>query len=78
MGRVFSLYDMLYNVAYVLGPAIAVPFLPATGKSYRVVLVDRGAATWSRPRSYAALTRSADRPAERIPSARGPPQQLLR
>ncbi len=28
MGRVFSLYDMLYNVAYVAGPAIAIPFLP--------------------------------------------------
>ena len=28
MGRVFSLYDMLYNVAYVIGPAIAIPFLP--------------------------------------------------
>ena len=34
MGRVFSLYDMLFNVAYVLGPAIAIPFLPSTGKSY--------------------------------------------
>ena len=39
MGRVFSLYDMLFNAAYVLGPAIAVPFLPATGKSYAVVLI---------------------------------------
>ena len=39
MGRVFSLYDMLYNVAYVLGPAIAIPFLPETGKSYLVILV---------------------------------------
>ena len=39
MGRVFSLYDMLFNAAYVLGPAIAVAFLPATGKSYAVVLI---------------------------------------
>ena len=39
LGRVFSLYDMLYNVAYVIGPAIAIPFLPSTGKSYLVVLV---------------------------------------
>jgi hypothetical protein len=38
MGRVFSLYDMLYNVTYVIGPAIAVPFLPDTGKSYPVVI----------------------------------------
>jgi MFS family permease len=39
MGRVFSLYDMLYNVSYVIGPAIAAPFLPVTGKSYTVVIV---------------------------------------
>lgn len=39
MGRVFSIYDMLYNVAYVIGPAIAVPFMPVTGKSYPLVLV---------------------------------------
>lgn len=39
MGRVFSIYDMLYNVAWVIGPAIAVPFMPDTGKSYTVVLV---------------------------------------
>ena len=39
MGRVFSLYDMIYNVTYVIGPAIAVPFLPDSGKSYAVVLV---------------------------------------
>ena len=32
MGRVFSLYDMLYNVAYVIGPAIAIPFLPGDGQ----------------------------------------------
>jgi MFS family permease len=37
MGRVFSIYDMLYNVAYVVGPAIAVPFMPVTGKSYLLV-----------------------------------------
>ena len=39
MGRVFSLYDMLYNVAFVVGPAIAIPFLPESGKSYPVILV---------------------------------------
>jgi MFS-type transporter involved in bile tolerance (Atg22 family) len=38
MGRVFSLYDMLYNVTYVIGPALAAPFLPDTGKSYQVVI----------------------------------------
>jgi MFS family permease len=38
MGRVFSVYDMLFNVAYVVGPAIAVPFMPVTGKSYTLVI----------------------------------------
>jgi MFS family permease len=42
MGRVFSVYDMLYNVAYVIGPAIAVPFMPVTGKSYPLVLAIGG------------------------------------
>jgi MFS family permease len=39
LGRVFSLYDMLFNTAYVLGPAIAAAFMPATGKSYPLVIV---------------------------------------
>jgi len=55
MGRVFSLYDMLYNVAYVVGPAIAIPFLPETGKSYLVVLVV-GACYVAAGAVYAALT----------------------
>ena len=55
MGRVFSIYDMLYNVAYVVGPALAVPFMPATGKSYAVVLVI-GALYLAACAGYAALT----------------------
>jgi MFS family permease len=38
-GRVFSIYDMVFNVAYVAGPAIAAPFMPATGKSYVIVVL---------------------------------------
>jgi MFS family permease len=38
LGRVFSLYDMLYNVAFVIGPALAAAFMPASGKSYPLVL----------------------------------------
>jgi MFS family permease len=38
LGRVFSLYDMLFNTAYVLGPAVAAAFMPATGKSYPLVI----------------------------------------
>jgi MFS family permease len=55
MGRVFSLYDMLYNVAYVAGPAIAVPFMPDTGKSYPLLLVV-GALYLAAGLGYAALT----------------------
>ena len=55
MGRVFSLYDMLYNVAYVVGPAIAVSFMPVTGKSYPLVFVI-GALYLAAGASYAALT----------------------
>ena len=55
MGRVFSLYDMIFNVAYVLGPAIAIPFLPSSGKSYPVVLVV-GALYVATAALYAMLT----------------------
>ena len=69
MGRVFSLYDMLFNAAYVLGPAIAVPFLPVTGKSYAVVLTV-GVLYLVAAAVYSALTRSADPEAEQSPPAR--------
>ena len=38
-GRVFSIYDMAFNVAYVIGPAIAAAFMPVTGKSYPIVVL---------------------------------------
>jgi hypothetical protein len=68
MGRVFSVYDMLYNVAYVIGPAIAIPFLPSSGKSYLVVLAI-GAVYLVASILYPALTRSA-REGEQFPPAR--------
>jgi MFS family permease len=37
-GRVFSLYDMLFNGAFVLGAAITAGFLPDTGRSYGMLL----------------------------------------
>jgi hypothetical protein len=55
LGRVFSVYDMLFNAAYVIGPAIAAPFMPATGKSYVLVLVI-GALYLAAGASYASLT----------------------
>jgi MFS family permease len=39
LGRVFSIYDMLFNVGLVLGAAVAAPFLPRTGKSYPLIVV---------------------------------------
>ena len=71
MGRVFSLYDMLYNVAYVIGPAIAIPFLPSTGKSYLVVLAI-GAVFLAAAICYQALVRTT-RPAGQSPPARPTP-----
>jgi MFS family permease len=69
MGRVFSLYDMLYNVAWVIGPAIAAPFLPSTGKSYTVVLLI-GAAYLAAAIVYATLTL---RPGARAGTPGSPP-----
>jgi len=37
LGRVFSLYDMLFNAALVLGAAVSAPFMPTDGKSYPLV-----------------------------------------
>ena len=63
MGRVFSVYDMLYNVAYVVGPAIAAPFLPASGKSYVMVLAVAAGYLLAAV-IYAALTRRTPRAGE--------------
>jgi MFS family permease len=67
MGRVFSLYDMLYNAAYVAGPAIAVPFMPATGRSQAVVLVI-GALYMAAAAVYATVTKTPAAP--QVPPAR--------
>jgi len=73
MGRVFALYDMLFNVAYVVGPAIAVPFMPATGKSLSVI-VAAGAIYLAAAAAYAALTKTTAAP--QSPPAR--PTQAVR
>jgi len=74
MGRVFSVYDMVYNVAYVIGPAIAIPFLPESGKSYPVVLAT-GALYVLASILYPALTKTVPQagqapPARPTPAAR--------
>ncbi len=38
-GRVFALYDMLFNVPFVLGAVIAAQIIPDTGKSYELIAV---------------------------------------
>jgi MFS family permease len=68
MGRVFALYDMLYNAAYVIGPAIAAPFLPDTGKSYTIVVII-GALYLAAGAGYAALTIRRAPPAAKSPPA---------
>jgi MFS family permease len=72
MGRVFSLYDMLFNIAYVIGPAIAIPFLPETGKSYPVILVV-GACYVAAGALYAALTIRKPKGEPQAPPARPTP-----
>jgi predicted MFS family arabinose efflux permease len=59
-GRVFSLYDVIFNVAFVAAAAVGAAVLPETGKSY-VVLVCTSVgyavvAVW-----YARVSRLPDR-----------------
>ncbi|WP_283139512.1 MFS transporter [Rhizohabitans arisaemae] len=37
LGRVFSIYDMIFNATFVVAAVVAVPLLPADGKSYLVL-----------------------------------------
>src|SRR5215470_12041850 len=38
-GRVFSINDMLFNAAFVLGAAVSAPFMPDNGLSYPLLIV---------------------------------------
>ena len=38
-GRVFSVYDMMFNVTFVIGAAVSAGFMPVTGRSAPMVLV---------------------------------------
>ncbi|SDQ63618.1 MFS transporter [Thermostaphylospora chromogena] len=42
LGRVFSIYDLLFNGVYVLAAALAAVMLPADGKSYLVLSIISG------------------------------------
>jgi MFS family permease len=36
-GRAFSLYDMMFNITFVAGALISVPFMPSSGKSHALL-----------------------------------------
>jgi MFS family permease len=38
-GRVFALYDMLFNVPFVIGAVVAAQIIPYNGKSYTLIAV---------------------------------------
>jgi MFS family permease len=69
-GRVFSLYDVIFNVAFVAAAAVAAVLLPLSGRSYGVlVTISLGYvatavayARVSRRHSAAATVRRVDRP----------------
>ena len=63
LGRVFSLYDMFFNAALVLGAAVSAPFMPVDGKSYPLIaLVAIGFLLAAA--GYAVLTRGQARSAQ--------------
>ncbi|MDX6299932.1 MAG: hypothetical protein QOF53_1146, partial [Nocardioidaceae bacterium] len=63
-GRIFSLYDVIFNVAFVAAAAVGAVVLPATGKSYVVLgataLGYAVTAAW-----YATVTRTPAKVASR-------------
>jgi hypothetical protein len=73
LGRVFSLYDMLFNAALVLGAAISAPFMPVDGKSYPLIAVVAIGYLLAAA-GYAMLTRgqarSAQQPSKPTPARR--------
>ncbi len=60
-GRVFALYDMAFNVAFVLAAGVAAAVLPASGRSAVVLVVCSGGLVASAA-AHARATRSARRP----------------
>jgi MFS family permease len=76
-GRVFALYDMLFNVPFVLGAVVAAQIIPGNGKSYLLIAVV-AAGYLAAAGAYALLSRQELRagpsPAsEPVPPAEPPP-----
>jgi MFS family permease len=74
MGRVFAFYDMMFNVTYVAGAAIAAAFMPKDGRSAAIVAVVAGgyalaAAGYWLSRPSAAAQRSSSAVARSLPSS---------
>jgi MFS family permease len=61
-GRVFSVYDMLFNVTYVGAAAISALYMPTTGKSYALLFVTAVGYALTAV-SYAVLSRRSAPPA---------------
>jgi len=69
-GRVFSFYDMMFNLTFVAGAALSVAFMPVTGRSPAVIgVVAAGYALAAA--GYWLLSRQA--PAGGVPGTPGPP-----
>jgi MFS family permease len=73
-GRVFAFYDMMFNVTYVAGAAIAAAFMPKDGKSAVIIAaVAAGYALtaigYSLSRPSSAAQRSSSRVASSLPSS---------
>jgi hypothetical protein len=55
-GRVFALYDMLFNAPFVVGAAVAAQLLPDNGHSY-LVIIAAGVGYLAAAAAYAAVSR---------------------
>ena len=66
-GRVFSLYDVIFNVAFVAAAAVGAAVLPADGKSYAVLGASRSA-TLVTALFYARVTRQPSPAPAPVPS----------
>jgi MFS family permease len=73
-GRVFALYDMLFNVPFVIGAVVAAQIIPNTGKSYLLIAV-AAAGYLLAAGGYAAVSRQEllAGPSPVSPEAGGPP-----
>jgi len=60
-GRVFALYDMLFNIPFVIGAAAAAQVIPISGKSYLLIIV-AALGYLAAALGYAALSRQELRP----------------